>query len=202
MNHTALPLADVPHATGPGHAGTPLSAAEPSAAARPDPQIHQDQAMPGLSRRHVEYGVSALLLALAALVVWDNQRIGAGWSDTGPQAGYFPLRVGAVMGLCALATFVQALRGRSQEQFASWEQLRRVAQVLLPLTAYVALVAPLGIYAASVLFITGFMVFLGRYPWWKAVALSGLTCALLFYVFEIQFKVPLPKGPLEAWLGY
>ena len=25
---------------------------------------------------------------------------------------------------------------------------------------------------------------------------------LLFYVFEIQFKVPLPKGPLEAWLGY
>lgn len=157
---------------------------------------------PGLSRRHVEYGLASVLLALAALVVWDNQRIGAGWSDTGPQAGYFPLRVGAVLGLCAIAVFVQALRGRGDEQFASWLQLRRVAQVLLPLTAYVALIAPLGIYVASVLFITGFMVFAGRYAWWKGLVLSGLTSALLFFVFEIQFKVPLPKGPLEAWLGY
>lgn len=118
------------------------------------------------------------------------------------KAGYFPLRVGAVLGICAIAVFVQALRSRSQEQFASWLQLKRVAQVLLPLTAYIAVIAPLGIYAASVLFITGFMVFAGRYPWWKAVALSGFTSVLLFYVFEIQFKVPLPKGPLEAWLGY
>ena len=108
--------------------------------------------------------MAAVLLALAVLVVWDNQRIGAGWSDTGPQAGYFPLRVGAVLGICAIAVFVQALRSRSQEQFASWLQLRRVAQVLLPLTAYIAVIAPLGIYAASVLFITGFMVFAGRYP--------------------------------------
>jgi hypothetical protein len=107
-----------------------------------------------------------------------------------------------VLGICAIAVFVQALRSRNQEQFASWLQLRRVAQVLLPLTAYIAVIAPLGIYAASVLFITGFMVFAGRYPWWKAVALSGFTSVLLFYVFEIQFKVPLPKGPLEAWLGY
>ena len=141
--------------------------------------------------------MAAVLLALAVLVVWDNQRIGAGWGDTGPQAGYFPLRVGAVLGICAIAVFVQALRSRSQEQFASWLQLRRVAQVLLPLTAYIAVIAPLGIYAASVLFITGFMVFAGRYPWWKAVALSGFTSVLLFYVFEIQFKVPLPRVRLK-----
>ncbi|WP_415829823.1 tripartite tricarboxylate transporter TctB family protein, partial [Delftia tsuruhatensis] len=175
--------------------------AQPSSAATESIPATEAQA-PGLARRHVEYGVAAVLLALAVLVVWDNQRIGAGWSDTGPQAGYFPLRVGAVLGICAIAVFVQALRSRSQEQFASWLQLRRVAQVLLPLTAYIAVIAPLGIYAASVLFITGFMVFAGRYPWWKAVALSGFTSVLLFYVFEIQFKVPLPKGPLEAWLGY
>ena len=181
------------------------AAAQPSSAATepiPIPIPITEAQAPGLSRRHVEYGVAAVLLALAVLVVWDNQRIGAGWSDTGPQPGYFPLRVGAVLGICAIAVFVQALRSRSQEQFASWLQLKRVAQVLLPLTAYIAVIAPLGIYAASVLFITGFMVFAGRYPWWKAVALSGFTSVLLFYVFEIQFKVPLPKGPLEAWLGY
>jgi cell division protein FtsW (lipid II flippase) len=186
---TAIPLAPPS-----SHAAAPAPAVEAIPAA--------EAQVPGLSRRHVEYGVATVLLALALLVVWDNQRIGAGWSDTGPQAGYFPLRVGAVLGICAMAVFVQALRSRSQEQFASWQQLRRVAQVLLPLTAYVAAITPLGIYAASVLFITGFMVFAGRYPWWKALALSGFTSALLFFVFEIQFKVPLPKGPLEAWLGY
>jgi putative tricarboxylic transport membrane protein len=26
--------------------------------------------------------------------------------------------------------------------------------------------------------------------------------ALIFWLFEMQFKVPLPKGPLEAWFGY
>lgn len=183
------------------NAAAAAAPAQPSSAATESIPATEAQAR-GLSRRHVEYGVAAVLLALAVLVVWDNQRIGAGWSDTGPQAGYFPLRVGAVLGICAIAVFVQALRSRSQEQFASWLQLKRVAQVLLPLTAYIAVIAPLGIYAASVLFITGFMVFAGRYPWWKAVALSGFTSVLLFYVFEIQFKVPLPKGPLEAWLGY
>jgi len=196
---TAIHLA--PPSSNAAAAAAAAAPAQPSGAATESIPATEAQA-PGLSRRHVEYGVAAVLLALAVLVVWDNQRIGAGWSDTGPQAGYFPLRVGAVLGICAIAVFVQALRSRSQEQFASWLQLKRVAQVLLPLTAYIAVIAPLGIYAASVLFITGFMVFAGRYPWWKAVALSGFTSVLLFYVFEIQFKVPLPKGPLEAWLGY
>lgn len=157
---------------------------------------------PGLSRRHAEFGVALILFALAALVVWDNQRIGAGWGDSGPQAGYFPLRVGAAVGLCAIAVFVQALRSRSGEMFATWLQLKRVAQVLVPLTVYVALIAPLGIYVASTLFIAAFMVFAGRYPWWKAAALAAFTNGLMFFIFEIQFKVPLPKGPLEAWFGY
>jgi putative tricarboxylic transport membrane protein len=25
---------------------------------------------------------------------------------------------------------------------------------------------------------------------------------VLFWLFEIQFLVPLPKGPVESWLGY
>jgi putative tricarboxylic transport membrane protein len=25
---------------------------------------------------------------------------------------------------------------------------------------------------------------------------------ILFVIFEIWFLVPLPKGPVEAWLGY
>ena len=48
----------------------------------------------GPSQHAVEISVAVLLVALSAVVIWDNLRIGAGWLDGGPQAGYFPLRVG------------------------------------------------------------------------------------------------------------
>jgi putative tricarboxylic transport membrane protein len=156
----------------------------------------------GPSRRAVEWGVAAILLALTALVVWDNQRIGAGWGSVGPQAGYFPLRIAVAVGLCALAIAWQAWRRPADERFASWDQLKRVMQVMLPLTVYVAAIAWLGIYVSSALFIAGFMMFAGRYPAWKAAALGIATAALMFFVFELQFKVPLPKGPLEAAFGF
>lgn len=175
---------------------------EVAASAAPDEHAQAQAEASGLSRRSVEFGVAFLLLALAALVVWDNQRIGAGWTGSGPAAGYFPMRIGVVLGVCAIAVFVQALREGPGEVFATWLQLKRVAQVLVPLTVYVALIGTLGIYVASALYIAAFMVVAGGYPAWKALALGVLTNLLMFYVFEIQFKVPLPKGPLEAWLGY
>ncbi len=166
--------------------------------------VHQSpsESEAGLLTRHVEYGVAFILMVLAALVVWDNLRIGAGWGDSGPQPGYFPMRIGAILGICGVAILVQAFRRQVDSMFVTWLQLKRVAQVLIPLVIYVALIAPLGIYLASTLFITAFMVFAGGYPWWKSAALAGATNLLLFYVFEIQFRVPLPKGPLESLLGF
>lgn len=156
----------------------------------------------GVSRRSVEWAVAALLFALAAIVIWDNQRIGAGWDDTGPQAGYFPMRIGIAVLVSALCVAWHVLRHPSKELFATWSQLKGVAQVLVPLTIYVALIGVLGIYVASALFIAAFMRYAGGYAWWNGIATGAITNLVLFVVFEIQFKVPLPKGPLEAWLGY
>ena len=157
----------------------------------------------GISRRSVEWAVAFILFALAALVIWDNQRIGAGWDEsTGPQAGYFPLRIGIAVAIAALCAAWQAFRHKGDELFATWSQLKSVSQVLVPLTIYIALIGTLGIYVASALFIAAFMRFAGGYEWWKSIALGVLTNVIVFVVFEIQFKVPLPKGPLEAWLGY
>ena len=157
---------------------------------------------PGLSKRAAEFSVALLLLLIAILVVWDNQRIGAGWDDTGPQAGYFPLRVGIAVGVSALLVAWSAWRAQSTELFVTWTQLKSVCQVLIPLVVYVAAIGWLGIYVASALFIALFMRYAGGYVWWKALALGSVTNVLMFWVFEIQFKVPLPKGPLEAALGY
>jgi hypothetical protein len=60
----------------------------------------------------------------------------------------------------------------------------------------------LGIYVASCLFIVVFMVLVGRENLLKALALGVAVPFALFLMFEKWFLVPLPKGPLEAWLGY
>jgi hypothetical protein len=45
------------------------------------------------------------------------------------------------------------------------------------------------------------MRWLGKYPWWKVAAVSIGTIVVFYLVFEIWFKVPLPKGPVESLLG-
>jgi hypothetical protein len=41
---------------------------------------------------------------------------------------------------------------------------------------------------------------LGRYPWLTTALVAVGVSAAFFVLFEVWFKLPLPKGPLEAWL--
>ncbi|NSX14362.1 tripartite tricarboxylate transporter TctB family protein [Cupriavidus taiwanensis] len=156
----------------------------------------------GISVKAVELAVALCLLAGALVVIWSNYSIGAGWAPDGPEAGYFPMRVGIIILVCSVLVGVQALRADGTAVFATWQQLRQVGVILVPLTVYVGLIGLLGIYVASAAFVAGFMVWVGKSAWWKAVLIGVGINALLFWIFEIQFRVPLPKGPLEAALGY
>jgi hypothetical protein len=94
-----------------------------------------------------------------------------------------------------------ALRGEKNKTFVQVGQLKLVLSVLVPTAIYAFLVTWIGIYVSSVLFIGFFMRWLGKYPWWKVAAVSVITVAVFYVVFEMWFKVPLPKGPVEGWLG-
>jgi len=65
----------------------------------------------------------------------------------------------------------------------------------------VSLIGWLGIYVSSVIYVGFFMRWLGKYPWWKLVAVSVGNSVFFFLIFEVWFKIPLPKGPVEALLG-
>jgi integral membrane sensor domain MASE1 len=90
--------------------------------------------------------------------------------------------------------------------FVKWGQLRMILIVMVPCVIYVALIVnpvqSLGIYVASALFIAFFMRYLGKYGWAKIAAVSVGTVVVFFLMFEVWFKVPLPKGPLEAAFGF
>lgn len=157
---------------------------------------------PRIARWTVELAVAAFLLTLGVVMIVSNARLGAGWSDDGPQSGYFPLRMGVLLALCSVGIAVQAMRMPKEETFVRWDQLRPVLKVLAPMVVYVALIQFLGMYVASALFIAAFMKVIGKYRLWKSVLTGVLSSVILFWVFELKFAVPMPKGPLEALFGY
>jgi hypothetical protein len=134
----------------------------------------------------------------------DNYKIGSGWAKDGPQAGYFPFRIGAIICAASVVVLARMIADKSgrDRMFVTWDRLKLVLVVLVPTAAYVLVIQLAGIYVASAVFIAGFMRIMGRYGWAKAVAVGIATSATLFWLFEIQFLVPLPKGPLEALFGY
>lgn len=160
----------------------------------------EDPGARGPSRRAVELTVSLILIALAVAVLYDSYGRGAGWNG-GPESGFFPARVGWLFLAGSVFLTVQALR-EPPAIFATWSQLGMVAKVFAPLAVFVALIEPLGIYVASAAFTLGFMPLVGGVRWPGVLITATAFPLLAFWVFERQFLVPLPKGPVEAFFGY
>lgn len=158
----------------------------------------------GLTYNTVEVVTSVVLFLLGVLIMFDTYRIGAGWAVEGPQAGYFPFRIGAITCIASAVVFLRSVFGKKKnlKVFVAWEQFKLVLMVLVPTMAYVLVTQVVGIYVASTLFIGGFMKAMEKTSWLKTVIVSVGVSAVLFWMFEIQFLVPLPKGPLETMFGY
>lgn len=158
---------------------------------------------PAVSTRTVDAVVAALLIAVGAVVVWDSHRVGASWAFDGPEAGYFPFYIGLIIVISSAVNLVLAVLGKGPGGgFVERGQLVSVLKVLIPAALFVAATGWIGIYVSAAIYIAIFMAWLGRFrPWLIAPVALGVPFAL-FVLFEIWFLVPLPKGPLEAALGY
>jgi hypothetical protein len=156
------------------------------------------------STGRVDVAVSLLLLAFALLMGFDNWRTGMGWASDGPKAGYFPFYLSVVLGAASLYGLVTAYLSRAEaaETFVTRDQLRRVLQVFVPTFLFCLFTQWLGLYVASFLLVAGFMRFIGRIALWKSLLTSFLFAIGMFVTFELAFDVIMPKGPLEALLGY
>ena len=158
---------------------------------------------PAFLTKTAELAVAGLFFLIGAIVIFDSVRLGAGWADDGPQPGYFPFYLGVII---CISSVINALRslplsGPRNRAFVERGQLRLVLAVLVPSGVFVGLVGWLGIYVSAILYIALFMRWLGKYDWWKLTAVAFGVSISFYLIFEIWFKVPLPKGPLEALLG-
>jgi hypothetical protein len=159
----------------------------------------------GASYRTIDFVVAMLIFFIGLAVMIGSYHLGIGWVKDSPGSGYFPFRIGAIISLASVGIAVQSLLNATSEArspFVEWSRFRLVLAVLIPTTIYILGISYLGIYVSSFVFIAAFMHLGGKFRWLTTLAVSSGTVLILFWLFEIEFLVPLPKGPLEALLGY
>jgi putative tricarboxylic transport membrane protein len=145
---------------------------------------------------------AAVLMLLGGVVLFDAVRLGFGWGGDGPKSGFFPFWLAAIMVVVCGVILAQAWRGREEKRFVSREQLGSVLKVLWPAVFAVFLMHFVGLYVASALYMAFYMRWVGRHSWLLVVLIALGISVGSFLVFEKWFLVPMPKGPLEQWLGY
>ena len=157
----------------------------------------------GPSQRSVEIGVALFTLGFGFLVLVGSLQVGINWGAEGPKPGFFPFYVALFIIGASLYNLAQAVAraGIKEGLFSTWEQLRRVLSVVVPASIYVALVPFLGMYVSSMLLIGVFMTWLGQYSLAKTLPIAIGMPVLTYIIFERYFQIPLPKGPIESWLG-
>ena len=152
--------------------------------------------------RTADLVTASILMALGGVVLFDAIRLGIGWGTDGPRSGFFPFWLALIMIVTCAVILLQTFWRGSREAFVTREQLGPVLKVILPAAAMVLLTHFVGLYVAAALYTGFYMRWVGRHSWMSVVAVALAISVISFLIFELWFLVPMPKGPVESWLGY
>lgn len=155
--------------------------------------------------RKAELLLAVAFLVLAAIVIGESIRLGFGWQEYGPQAGFVPFWLAIVMVICGGIILLQGVLKKVQESFfmsrpAMWAMI----WVLLTSTLFAFMIWTLGMYIATAVYAVVFAFWLGRHPWYVALAFAVIITIAVFYGMEKGLTIPLPKSPVYAkgWLPF
>lgn len=164
-------------------------------------QASQERAL--LSRLGLEIIGALFVMGFGASVIHGALEHPVGWAEDGPQGGTLPFWLGVIVigaGLFILAQALLARRGLLRETVLEQEAAIRLARFGLPIAAFVALIMPLGLYLAMGLYLAGMLRWQGHR--WRVAGFTALAAIAFSWVaFEYWFALPLPKGPVENFLG-
>ena len=165
----------------------------------------EQETRPFVSRFAIEAAFALFTCAFGALIIKGALEFNTGWGDIGPEAGYFPFRVGIMIILASLINLVWAFirwKTLATDTFLTPSQTRNVVAFAVPVVALVGVTIILGLYVAMALYLLFTVGFVGRHRMWGTIAVAVATPVILFVLFEYVFLTPLLKGPLEHWLGW
>ena len=154
-----------------------------------------------MTRRAAEAGFALLAAGAGVAVVAGALQHGTGWDAAGPAAGYFPLRLGALLALSGVVPAARTWRLAPREAMLAAGAARRVVALFIPTLLFALAMPWLGAYLPMALYLLWMARIVGRQRWAAAVALALLAPPACFLLFETWLMVPLAKGPIEEALG-
>jgi putative tricarboxylic transport membrane protein len=166
--------------------------------------------------RPYQVATAAAVVLIAAVAMFDsrnafNPSTGTAPGDVGSR--WYPFWAATIMGVSAVVVAYRSLTTPQAGEgiFQRRESVFAVSKLVLPMLTYVTIIRgigwkdsatdivytvipPLGFYIATALYMGGFAWWIGRYRvWWVALILVAFPI-VIFVVFEIGFRVTLPKS--------
>ncbi len=137
--------------------------------------------------------VAGLLCGLFA-VLWIASALGLPYmGDYAPGSGFLPLWLGVCLLVLSAVHGVSSVRAPAAGvPTGHW---RKVVAVTLGLVVCVAVIEPLGFVVAVGAYLLFLLRGVEKEPWWTSLGVSSVAIAVLFGLFRLWLKVPLPKGP-------
>jgi hypothetical protein len=145
--------------------------------------------------RRVDVILAALFGLLAVATLVESVKVGPGWEARGPQPGFLPFVVSAVIIAGSAVVIVQALRSSDRSvMFTSRRELIEVLKVGVPIWLAIWSVYALGFYLMVAAYSALFIIFYGRFRWYLVVPLAFVAMLGLHYALENLFRLFLPKS--------
>lgn len=145
--------------------------------------------------------VAALFILVAAIVMGDTVRIGSGWTEYGPDAGFVPFWEAVLMMVSGFVIFLTALRQKGGDKFfRDREGLMEVVKIAFTSVLLTIGIVFLGVYLSTIFYGILFARWVGKQRWSACIAFALVTTAVIFIGMEKGLKITLPKSPLY-WNG-
>lgn len=157
-----------------------------------------------LTRFSVELVFSALVIVAGLVILAGGATLGWRWTEAGPPSGYAPFYLGLILVLAGLglaASTITARKAMRSATFLTRSGAREVLALFGPIAGLVIGAQVLGIYVAGLLYLFATIRFQARTSTLRAAAIAIASVALFFVMFEVWFRIPLAKGPVESYLG-
>jgi len=139
---------------------------------------------------------SIILMGMALLGMIESSRLER-TMQMGIGIDFLPFWMSAFIGILALILLITALRGKIKEPdqpLLPKENIPRVILVVIALLAYLILFETIGYVLSTFLFFVATIFILQRSRMVNIIFFGALFTFLLFAIFKVWLKSPLPTG--------
>ncbi len=140
---------------------------------------------------------SIIAFCISMALIWGASKMDYA-VEYSPAAGFFPFWLGIFFALLSLALFLKNIFGsrdkKTENFFPSEEGRNRVLLYIVVLTLCIFLIGKLGFVITCFLFTVFTLICLGKYSLKKGLITSSLMIVVIYALFDLALRVPLPKG--------